>query len=179
MANNHFTKILNSDQKNLSPVQQKDMESIYLNLKMIAKSQKFKIKSNGLNTTALVNEAWLKTKETKTSFNDRNHFFAYCSVVMRHLLIEQARKYKLMTSIDDNKNLPQEEIYQQSDYLLDLERQLVKLKNFSPRLEQIFTYRFFGEMDFDAIAKLLNISERTVIREWKKARIMLSVAIGK
>jgi RNA polymerase sigma factor (sigma-70 family) len=75
--------------------------------------------------------------------------------------------------------LLQQAVYTQSEYLLDLERQLEKLKKFSPRLEQIFTYRFFAEMEFSSIAEHLNISERTIIRDWKKAKIMLSVALKK
>ncbi len=174
---NNFTQLLNSNQKNLSPEQESDMNDIYQKLKSIAKSQKFKIKTNGLNTTALVNEAWLKTKGNNKLFNDRNHFFAYCSIAMRHILINQSRKNKLITYIEDNQDILQQDIYQQSDYLLDLERQLKKLKLFSPRLEQIFTYRFYGEMEFNDIAELFQISERTIIRDWKKARTMLSIAM--
>jgi RNA polymerase sigma factor (TIGR02999 family) len=175
----NFTQLLNSDQKELSSSEQKDMEDIYQQLKHIAKSQKFKIKINGLNTTALVNETWLKTKDTNKLFNDRNHFFAYCSIAMRHILINQARKNKLITYIENDEKLLEQSVYYQFDYLLDLDRQLEKLKQFSPRLEQIFTYRFFAEMEFNAIAEHLKVSERTVIRDWKKARIMLSVALKK
>jgi len=176
---NNFTQLLNSEQNDLSPSQQKDMESIYQQLKNIAKSQKFKINVEGLNTTSLVNEAWLKTKDTNKLFNDRNHFYAYCAITMRHILINQARKNKLITFTDDDEKLSQKEVYYQSDYLLDLERQLNKLKNFSPRLEKIFTYRFFAEMEFSSIAELLNTSERTILRDWKKAKVMLSIAIGR
>ncbi len=116
----NFTQLLNSDQQELSPSQQKDMENIYQQLKHIAKSQKFKIKVNDLNTTALVNETWLKTKDTNKFFNDRNHFFAYCAIAMRHILINQARKNKLITYIDNDEQLLQQEVYIQSEYLLDL-----------------------------------------------------------
>ena len=172
-----LTQLLNTDHKELSAGQQKDMGLIYSKLKQIAKSQRLKIKTNGLNTTALVNEAWLKTKDTDKNFNDRNHFFAYCSITMRHILINQARKNQKITYVDDATKLDNQLVHQQSDYLIDLERQLVKLKAFSPRLEQIFTFKFFGDMDFDSIAKLLDTSERTVFRDWKKARTMLSVAM--
>lgn len=172
-----LTQLLNTNLKGLSTSQQNDMDKIYLKLKQIAKSQRFKIKNNSLNTTELVNEAWLVTKGGSKTFNDRNHFFAYCSIAMRHILIQQARKNKLLTYIDDDQQLDQHIVYKQSDHLLDLERQLIKLKAFSPRLEQIFTYKFYGDMDFDSIAKLMNLSERTVFRDWKKARAMLSVAM--
>lgn len=172
-----LTQLLNTDHKKLSVGQQKDMGLVYRKLKQIAKSQRLKIKTDGLNTTALVNEAWLKTKDTNKTFNDRNHFFAYCSITMRHILINQARKNQKITYVDDATKLDNQLVHQQSDYLLDLERQLIKLKAFSPRLEQIFTFKFFGDMDFDSIAELMDTSERTVFRDWKKARTMLSVAM--
>ena len=173
-----LTQLLNADSKGLSSAQQEDMDTVYYKLKQIAKSQRFKIKNNGINTTELVNEAWLVSKGSNKTFNDRNHFFAYCSIAMRHILIHQAKKNSLLTYID-NENLEQHTVYKQSDYLLELERQLKKLKEFSPRLEQIFTYKYFGDMEFDSIAELLKISERTVFRDWKKARAMLSIALSK
>lgn len=172
-----LTQLLNANSKGLSNSQQNDMDKIYKKLKQIAKSQRFKIKNNGLNTTELVNEAWLVTQGGNKTFNDRNHFFAYCSIAMRHILIQQARKNQLLTYVDDDKKLDQQIVFKQSDYLLELERQLIKLKAFSPRLEQIFTYKFFSDMEFDSIAELMNLSERTIFRDWKKARAMLSVAM--
>lgn len=177
MDSNTLTQLINSNKKELNPQQQKDIDEIYIHLKKIAKSQKFKIKNSGLNTTSIVNEAWLNSFKNNNTFNDRNHFYAYCAVTMRHILIEQARKNKLLTSIEDKSSLERQPIIKQSDYLLDLERQLKKLKAFSERLEQVFTYRFFSEMDFESIATIMNVSERTIIRDWKKARTMLAVAM--
>ena len=176
MDTSGLTQLLNSNSQGLSSGQQNDMDMVYRKLKQIAKSQRFKIKNNGINTTELVNEAWLVTKGGNKTFNDRNHFFAYCSIAMRHILIQQARKNRLLTYVDNDK-LEEHIVYKQSDYLLELERQLIKLKAFSPRLEQIFTYKFYGDMDFDSIAELMQISERTIFRDWKKARAMLSVAM--
>ena len=177
MEISELTQLLNTNTKGLSNSQQNDMDKVYRKLKQIAKSQKFKIKNNGLNTTELANEAWLVTKGGDKTFNDRNHFFAYCSIAMRHILIHQARKNQLLTYVDDDTHLDQQIVFKQSDYLMELERQLIKLKAFSPRLEQIFTYKFYGDMEFESIAELLNMSERTIFRDWKKARAMLSVAM--
>ena len=141
MDTSGLTQLLNSNSQGLSSGQQNDMDMVYRKLKQIAKSQRFKIKNNGINTTELVNEAWLVTKGGNKTFNDRNHFFAYCSIAMRHILIQQARKNRLLTYVDNDK-LEEHIVYKQSDYLLELERQLIKLKAFSPRLEQIFTYKF-------------------------------------
>lgn len=177
MITPELTKLINNNSKSLSNSQQNDMDMIYQKLKKIAKSQRFKIKNNGLNTTELVNEAWLVSKGGNKTFNDRNHFFAYCAIAMRHILIKQARKNRLLTYVDEDNKLEQQIIFQQSDYLLELERQLIKLKAFSPRLEQIFTYKFFGDMEFEDMAKLMEVSERTIFRDWKKAKAMLSVAM--
>ena len=64
-----------------------------------------------------------------------------------------------------------------SDYLIDLEHALVRLKAFNADLEQVFTYKFFGDMEFSDIATVMEVSERTVFRNWKKARAMLAVAM--
>jgi RNA polymerase sigma factor (TIGR02999 family) len=177
MESDNLTQLINSNKEELSFQQQQDIDKIYHHLKKIAKSQKFKIQNSGLNTTSIVNEAWLKSFNKNKSFNDRNHFFAYCAIAMRHILIEQARKNKLLTSIEDKSTVENQPINKQSDYLLELDRQLIRLKSFSERLEQVFTYRFFSEMEFDAIATIMDVSERTIIRDWKKARTMLAVAM--
>ena len=71
------TQLLNKNQAELSRQQQHDIETVYQRLKEIARTQRFKVKGTGFNTTALVNEAWLKSQDNDKTFNDRNHFFAY------------------------------------------------------------------------------------------------------
>ncbi|MEJ8568678.1 ECF-type sigma factor [Elongatibacter sediminis] len=175
----HITRLLNRSPDDLTRDEAADMEAIYQRLKKIARIQRVKIRNGQLNTTALVNEAWIKSRGKNGAFADRNHFFAYCALAMRHILFTQARRNKLITYVDDDQALDRHPVYQQSDYLLELERHLASLREFSPRLEQVFTYRFFGEMPFDAIAAVLKMSERTALRDWKKARTMLAVALEK
>ncbi len=185
MDNKHLTELLNIGQAELSPDQQHDIEEVYQQLKNIARVQRFKLhgpgkvsgQSSGLNTTALVNESWLKTHSKHKTFSNRDHFFAYCALAMRHILLDQARRNKLVTYVDDEQALDGHPVYKQSDFLLDLESQLERLGEFSPRLEKVFTYRFFGDMSFDSIAAVMQLSDRTVLREWKKARAMLAVAL--
>lgn len=173
-----LTELINTNQDKLSADQQHDIEAVYNQLKQIARVQRFKISNHGLNTTSLVNEAWLKTHAGNRTFNDRRHFFAYCALAMRHILLDQARRNKLLTYVDDESALDGQPVYRQSDFLLDLERQLLRLGKYSKRLEQIFTLKFYGEMTFDDISDYLKISRRTAIRDWKKAQAMLSVALG-
>lgn len=176
MDSANLTQLLNSDQSHLSGQQQLDIEAVYQRLKEIARTQRFKIKGTGINTTALVNEAWLKSQKQAKTFNDRNHFFAYSALAMRHILLNEAKKNRLITYVDDSEPLEQP-VFKESTYLLDLEMQLQKLKAFDESLEQVFTYKFFGDMDFADIAAVMEVSERTVYRNWKKARAMLAVAM--
>lgn len=171
-----LTQALNQKATDLTESQQQDMAFAYEHLKKIARSQRFKVRGTGLNTTALVNEAWLKSQGKANSFTDRNHFFAYCSLAMRHILLNEAKKNRLITYVDHDAHVEQP-LLKESDTLMDLERHLQMLKQFDARLEQIFTYKFFGDMDFDAIADVMNVSERTVFRDWKKAKAMLAAAM--
>jgi RNA polymerase sigma factor (TIGR02999 family) len=171
-----LTQLLNKDQSDLSAQQQVDIEAVYDHLKRIARNQRFKVKGTGINTTALVNEAWLKNQKTAKTFNDRNHFFAYSALAMRHILLNEARRNHVVTYVDDQSDV-ENPVLKDSTYLLDLEKQLVKLKAFDPQLEKVFTYKFFGDMEFKDIADVMGISERSVFRYWKKARAMLAVAL--
>ena len=172
------TRLINTDSAELSLTEQQDMQAVYDRLKNIARGQRLKVRNQGLNTTALVNEAWLKSRNSQNTFNDRNHFFAYCAVAMRHILYNQARRNQLVTFVALEREQQPQAIQVQSDFLIDLESHLEKLSDFEPRLEQVFTFKYFGDMTMASIAEVLDISERTALRDWKKARTMLSVALG-
>jgi len=176
MDSAQLTQLLNNDQSALNDQQQQDIAAVYQRLKEIAKIQRIKIKGSSLNTTALVNEAWLKSQQNNKTFNDRNHFFAYSALAMRHILLNEAKKNRLLTFVDQPDELSQK-VIKESDYLIDLENALTRLKAFNPSLEQVFTFKFFGDMEFSDIAEVMNVSERTVFRNWKKARAMLAVAM--
>jgi len=175
MNSANLTQLLNN-QSELTKTQQQDIDEVYQRLKEIARGQRFKIKGTGINTTALVNEAWIKSQKQSKSFTDRNHFFAYSALAMRHILINEAKKNQLITYID-SQNYNDVPVFQESTYLLDLEKHLKKLKTFDKKLEVVFTYKFFGDMEFTDIAEVMGTSERTVFRNWKKAKAMLAVAM--
>lgn len=176
MDSANLTQLLNNSNTALTHEQQHDIEAVYQRLKEIARTQRFKIKGTGINTTALVNEAWLKSQKQAKTFNDRNHFFAYSALAMRHILLNEAKKNQLITYVD-NVELNEQSVFKESGFLLDLEKQLERLKAFDEKLEQVFTYKFFGDMEFVDIADVMQVSERTVFRSWKKARAMLAVAL--
>ena len=176
MVNAEITKLLNNHDSEFSQSQQHDIAAVYQHLKNIARSQRLKIRDSSLNTTALVNEAWIKSNKQSKSFTDRQHFFAYCALAMRHILLNEAKRNQIITFVEYSDDTDQA-TFKESDYLIELDIQLKKLKSFNYRLEQVFTFKFFGDMEFDDIATVLNVSERTVFRDWQKAKTMLAAAM--
>ncbi len=125
--------------------------------------------------TDLVHEAYLKLCDyDQTNWKNRNHFFAIASKCMRQILIDYARKKladkrggkKRDLTYIDNIFLQEEE----ASNLIDLDEALNKMESFDPRLAELVEYRYFGEMSIENTAEVMNISESTVSRDWKKAR---------
>lgn len=172
-----ITTIINSSSSDLNQSQQIIMSEVFHHLKSIAKNHKYKFSKNDLNTTAIVNEAWIKLNKSNSVFNDRNHYYAVCSIAMKQILLNEAKKiYHNQTHVSiEDEPLPDTAI--QAHWFLDLERQMQQLQNYSKRLEKIFIYRYFGGMKVKEIAELMQLSPRTVDREWKRAKLMISVAM--
>jgi RNA polymerase sigma factor (TIGR02999 family) len=125
--------------------------------------------------TDLVHEAYLKmVEQQQMEARDRNHFFAIASRCMRQILIDHARKKMAEKRGGEQRNLTYiDEIFQKDDnasQLIDIDLKLTELAELNPRLAQIVELRFFGEMTFDNIADVLDISVRTAKRDWAKAR---------
>lgn len=174
---NELTQIINLSNREMSESDHQALSMIYDQLKSIARTQKYKVSHKALNTTALVNEAWLKIYKNNRFFNDRNHFYATSAMAMRQILLNQAKKH---INCLQSQSYDEDEIrdHHEALWLLDLEKNLNKLANYSKRLEEIFIYRYFGGMKIDEIAGHLSLSKRTVNRDWKKAKLMLSIALS-
>ena len=178
MEMQELTQLLNRQGSDMTAEHQKMLEMVYQQLKKIAKSQKFKVSQQELNTTALVNEAWIKLNKNNKNFTNRNHFFATSALAMRHILLNQAKKQAsrgISQPLEDDSLV---DSATEALWLLDLEKQLQQLAEYSKRLEEVFVYRYFGGMKIEEIAELMSLSKRTVNRDWKKAKLMLSVALG-
>jgi len=137
-----------------------------------------------LTKTALVHELYLKMFQQKgLEIEDRYHFFAIAARCMRQILIDHARTKKRekrggnqteVTYIDEIISVNQE-----AEELLQIDWALKKLANLDRRMADVVELRYFGEMNFKEIAKYLDLSERTVYREWAKARAWLYREIKK
>jgi RNA polymerase sigma factor (TIGR02999 family) len=131
-----------------------------------------------LNTTALVNEAYLKlVDQSRAEWTDRVHFLALAAIAMRHILVDRA---KAMRTVKRGGEVHRITLNEESvaaadapDALLDISDAIDRLSAIDGRLAKIVEYRFFGGLSNAEIGAALDITERTVERDWIKARMLL------
>ena len=136
-----------------------------------------------LQTTALVNEAYLKlVDQNKASYNNRSHFIAVAALVMRRILISYARKKnaekrggKLSSITFMDGMAPYDADLHE---FLDLDDALKKLESLDERQAQIVQYRFFGGMNYKEIAEVIGGTEHSVRYDWRVARAWLKCELG-
>jgi RNA polymerase sigma factor (TIGR02999 family) len=128
-----------------------------------------------LSTTALVHEAYVKlADQTRARFHNRSHFLAVASQAMRRILVGYARKVNAdkrggrWHRLDlDHVDLAVEE---RADALVALDGAMARLAELNPRLSRVVECRFFGGMTEEEVATALGITDRTVRRDWIKAK---------
>lgn len=159
-------------------------DSIYDDLRRIAHRELYRWRpGQTLQTTALVNEAYLRlVDQTGADWNDRLHFFAVAARAMRHILIDYARQRSRQKRGGGQPLLPLDEAVvaaeQRAETFLVLDRALTRLAVLNERLAQLVECRFFGGMTEAEIALLFGVSERTVRRDWRKAKAWLADALA-
>ena len=156
---------------------------VYDALRVVARNKLRKERSDHtLTTTALVHEAYLKIiDQTRIEWEDRLHFFAMASRIMRNILIDYARRRKAQkrgggaphVSLDDAIVSAEAS----ADVFLALDEALNQLAKFDERQAKVVEYRFFGGMQEKEIAEVLDIAPRTVRRDWRKAKGWLARAL--
>ena len=136
-----------------------------------------------LDTTAVVHEAYLALVEQATAtWNDRAHFFAVAARVIRHVLIDHARRRGAQKRGGGEVRVPlQEDLVSIQTApnidLVALDAALAELGERDPRLERVVECRFFGGMTVQETAAALDTSVRTVERDWTRARAYLYQAL--
>ena len=135
-------------------------------------------KDHTLQPTALVHEAFLKlVDQTRVDWQGRAHFFAIAAQSMRRILVDHARKHQAVKRGGEQKRITFDENLlgqtRQVDNLLSLEDALVKLSLLDPRQAKIVELRFFGGLSVAEVAEVMQISKRSVEREWTMVRSWL------
>lgn len=137
---------------------------------------------NMLQTTALVNEAYLRLVDYKRmQWQDRAHFFAVAAQLMRRILVDHARARNVKRGahiqhlhLDDVAVVNSD----RTDQLVALDDAMNTLSRFDPRKVQIVEMRFFGGLSVEETAEVLHVSPATVRRDWSIAKLWLYRELG-
>lgn len=131
-----------------------------------------------LQTSALVNEAYLRLiDQQQVRWQNRAHFFGIAAQLMRRILIDHARRHHYakrgggapQVSLDETAVVSQERAAE----LIAVHEALEQLATFDPRKSRIVELRFFGGLNLDETAEVMELSPRTVQREWRAAKAWL------
>jgi len=158
--------------------------TVYAELKRLARRQLSASSTPTLDTTALLHEAYLKLTQQGAGLRDRAHFFAVASRAMRQIVIDHARA-KLtekrggmqvqLVGLEDATEVPSGSFGPEE--LLRLEHVMAQLEADEPRLANLVDLRFFAGMSVADIATMQDLTERTVGRDWRRAKAILYEAL--
>jgi RNA polymerase sigma factor (TIGR02999 family) len=148
----------------------------------LRKLAKFYMRREGeahtLQTTALVNEVYLKFVDQKRAqWHNRAHFFAIAAQLMRRILVDHARRRLRLKRGGGVTELSLDGVFgfsqEKSAELLALDEALSRLAELDPQKSKIVELRHFGGLSVKETAEILNIAEVTVIRHWGLAKSWL------
>ena|SRR5436190_9867277 len=131
-----------------------------------------------LQTTALVNEAYLRLIHgTEVKWQNRAHFFAISAQIMRHILVDFARSQGNLKRGANAPHITLDETLvgatARDANLVAVDEALKALEELNPRQSRVVELRFFGGLDLEETAEVLQVSVRTVRRDWTFARAWL------
>lgn len=137
-----------------------------------------------LQTTALVNEAYLKlVGEKNPNWQNRAHFFAAAANVMRHILVDYARTRKRARRGGGAQQVPLDDALivstERATELLVLDDALKSLEKFDARKSRIAELRYFGGLSVGETAEVLHVSSTTILREWRLTKAWLHHEMSK
>lgn len=131
-----------------------------------------------LSTTSLVHEAYLRLAHSAhASWEDRNHFFGVAVKAMRSVVIDHARRHAARKRGGAARRIELDEgllrVEEDASEILAVHQALEKLTAVDARLGDLVEMRFFGGLSVEETADVLGVSDRTVKRDWTKARTLL------
>jgi RNA polymerase sigma-70 factor, ECF subfamily len=155
----------------------------YEELRRMAKAVKQGDRSATLNPTALVNEAWLRLRGAGGfGVESAGHFKRIAARAMRQILVEAARRRQAGKRGGDGVTVAlgteAGEVAPVAHEVLALERALDELAELDTRQAQLVEARFYGGMDIGELTEAFQISEATVMRDWRMARAWLASRLG-
>lgn len=157
---------------------------LFEDLRRLARAQRHRLGGGEtLRTTALIHETYLKMRcSAHLSADSRRHFLHTAALAMRQILIDHARSQLALRDRQQIVHAEGEErqnhLYQQARLVLDIDAALGRLEKNEPRLVDVVNFRYFAGCSEDETADLLEVSPRTVRRDWFKAKAWLAEALN-
>lgn len=155
------------------------MPAVYEELKRLASAYMRRQRpGHSLQTVDLVNEAYMRLIDSsRVNWQDRNHFYAISSQIMRRLLVDSARKRnsqkrgggRAQITLEDNLEIAADA----GTDLVALDEAMKLLAELNPRQSRIIELRYFGGLTEEETAEVLGVSSRTIRRDWTVARAWL------
>jgi RNA polymerase sigma factor (TIGR02999 family) len=171
----HLRQFANGD----AAASAKMMPVVYEELRRLARGYlQNERQGHTLQPTALVHEAYLRLVQQKeVNWQDRSHFFGIAARLMRQILVNHAKAHQTgkrgsgvaKLSLDAAEFVPEES----ADDLVMLDEVLQDFARTYPRQSEVVELKFFGGMETKEIAVALNVSEKTVLRDWVFAKLWL------
>ena len=155
---------------------------LYDDLRRIARRSRWQVSAGStVQTTALVHEAYLKLRGG-AAFNDRQHFLRAAAMAMRHILVNLARRSQTIKRGAGLEAVPLDDAPEiaapAAAALIEVDEVLGRLRAVSERLAEVVECRFFAGYGDEETAAALGLSDRTVRRDWLKARAWLRRELG-
>lgn len=157
------------------------VEAFYQDLRGLARRERYRLGAgHTLCTTAVVSETWLKLRSAR-GWNDSTHFLRMAAMAIRQVLVNDARARLSMKRAPGGTALPIEALPESAEPAIDgqdpdllaLDEVLKELDRLSPRQAQVVECRYFAGLSEAETAQALGVNERTVRRDWLKARAWL------
>lgn len=178
------TQILKNWSAGDSAAPEKLMPLVYEELRRLARNYLGRERADHtLQATALVHEAYLRlVDDNSVTWKDRAHFYGIAARLMRRILVDHARAHNAAkrggleqkVTLDEARDLPMKEAIE----LVALDGALENFARTYPRKSEVVELKFFGGLDMKEISKVLDVSEKTVLRDWNFAKLWLCRELG-
>lgn len=156
---------------------------VYNDLHRVARAQLRQRAIGDVSATSLVSEAWLRLAGSSALAENRSHYIALVAKAMRYVLMDEARRDMTVKhgsgqskqALTDDLDIPDEKTIEN---LICLDAALTRLFSIDERLGQLVELRYFGGLDEQEIATVLGVTDRTLRRDWRRARAFLLTQLG-
>ncbi len=156
---------------------------LYDDLRVVARSQIRQQRRGAGSPTSLISETWLRLAGSPMAVNDRSHLITLMARAMRFVLLDETRRVLTGKRGEGIEVLALEDAPEPGqvsplEQLLSLDQALNALAKVDPRLVDVVELRYFGGLTEVEVAEVLGVTERTVRRDWRKARAFLHSHLG-